>query len=128
MGTLERPQWPRRDGPGTGTLAQAWWHSHVHNNNCRARWHRRDSTITMASARWHGHGACCDVYVRRIHALSTASPTNIFWLVDLDNADRRSISNQMRSGTHNNYSGFLDCDHRALVVVCHESILISTTG
>ena len=51
-----------------------------------------------------------------------------FWLVDLDNADERSISNQMRRGTHNNYPGFLDCDHRALEVVCHESILISTTG
>jgi hypothetical protein len=37
----------------------------------------------------------------------------------------------MCSGTHNNYSGLsvvLDCYHRALVVVFHESIIISTTS
>jgi len=54
-----------------------------------------------------------------------------FWLVDLDNADERSIFTQLHSGTHHNYSGLsgvLDCYHRALVVVCHKSIIISTTS
>jgi hypothetical protein len=47
-GTMERARWPRHDGPGTGSFAQARWHSHVQENKCRARWQGRDSMGTMA--------------------------------------------------------------------------------
>ena len=75
------------DGTGTGLID---WHDGtgtVAQSQARERFPGHDDACTIQQAQWHRndgvglmHGKCRDAYSRQIHALSSASPMNRFFL------------------------------------------------
>ena len=76
VGTMAQSRWPWHRHSGTGAMAQPRAREQLHGHDVAGMIRRAQCPGTMASARWHGHGTCCDVYSRQIHALSAASPPN----------------------------------------------------
>ena len=73
VGTMAQSQWPWHRHIGTGMIAQPQAREQMQGRNFGGMIRRARCTGTMAFARWHRHSTCCDVYSRRIHALSTGT-------------------------------------------------------